>query len=211
MIKVLFLVIVFFTFVVSAKADINVVIVLDTTPVKQKTKQIDSLHNPKLATKRSLMVPGWGQVYNKQTWKVPIIYAALGITTYNFFNQLKTYNEVRFAFNAKYNARVNNDPSGLSSIKPYLAPIDESGLSVARRQVRQNLDYSVVFFLVFWGLNVADATVFGHLKNFDVGDNISGNINIGRSDVAMNNGLQLKLTLAKPKVKQLKYYFNNKK
>jgi hypothetical protein len=34
-------------------------------------------------------------------------------------------------------------------------------------------DYSVLFFLLFWGLNVVDATVDAHLMYFDVSDNLS--------------------------------------
>jgi len=38
------------------------------------------------------------------------------------------------------------------------------------------MDYSVLFILVFWGLNVVDATVDGHLKEFDVSDDLSMHI-----------------------------------
>jgi hypothetical protein len=38
----------------------------------------DSTHSPHKAAMRSLMVPGWGQVYNRSYWKVPIIYGVLG-------------------------------------------------------------------------------------------------------------------------------------
>jgi hypothetical protein len=70
-------------FFVNAKATI---LFPDTIPNKPKDTATFKPHNPKLALKRSAMLPGWGQVYNKQTWKVPIIYAALGITGYVFFD-----------------------------------------------------------------------------------------------------------------------------
>src|SRR5438045_3616968 len=50
-------------------------------------------YNPRIAIIRSAIIPGWGQVTNKKYWKVPIVYAALGITTYIFFNNVKQYNE----------------------------------------------------------------------------------------------------------------------
>jgi hypothetical protein len=46
---------------------------------KEKTYHPDSTHIPSLAVKRSLFVPGWGQVYNKKYWKVPLIYGGLGL------------------------------------------------------------------------------------------------------------------------------------
>jgi hypothetical protein len=171
---------------------------LDSIPKKDTlAKKIP--HNPKLAMKRSLMVPGWGQVYNKQIWKVPIIYAGLGITASVFSYNLKTYNDVRFA----YNARVTNSTADIAKIKPYLAPLNVNQLASNRRVFRQQIDYSVLFFIAFWGLNVADAIVFGHLKDFDVSDDISGQVKLGNSKLANNNGVQLQLTLKNKKEKQL--------
>jgi hypothetical protein len=174
----------------------------DSIPVKKK---LDSTHSPKIALKKSLLIPGWGQVYNKQYWKVPIIYTALGITGFIFFDNLKTYNDIRFAYNARYKARLFNDQTDIPKIKPYLSQLDESGLALNRRKFRQQIDYSVLFFLAFWGLNVADAVVFAHLKNFDVSDNLSGYIALGNNPVSQNTGIRLSLNL-KQKTKKLKLF-----
>lgn len=171
---------------------------------QQVTKQIDSLipskgvmldtattHSPKKALRRSAMLPGWGQVYNKQIWKVPIIYTALGVTAGVFSYNIKTYKEVRFA----YNAKAKLDTQAISRIKPYLQNIDVNSLSRYRRTFRQQIDYSVLFFLGFWGLNCADAIVFAHLKNFDVSNNVSGKLTLGQSSLASTTGLNLQLSL----------------
>ena len=42
-------------------------------------------HNPKKATIYSAVLPGLGQAYNKKYWKIPIVYAAIGIPAYTFF------------------------------------------------------------------------------------------------------------------------------
>jgi hypothetical protein len=54
-------------------------------------------YNPKVATFRSAVIPGWGQAYNKKYWKIPIIYGALGTTAGIFIYNLKTYKKLRQA------------------------------------------------------------------------------------------------------------------
>ena len=51
------------------------------------------------------------------------------------------------------------------------------------------VDYSVLFFLIFWGLNVVDATVDAHLKAFDVNDNLSLKIKPGYNPYTNTGGL----------------------
>src|SRR5689334_16330802 len=53
------------------------------SPVVAYKSKVDSVmlhHSPRKAAIRSALIPGWGQVYNKRIWKVPIIYGALGTT-----------------------------------------------------------------------------------------------------------------------------------
>lgn len=139
----------------SSKKD---VLALDTT-VK---------FNPKKAMIRSAIIPGWGQWYNKKYWKIPIIYGALGISTYVFFFNLKTYRELRDA--VIYRARDTHVDS--MRVAPELQHLSTQYLRLNRNVFRQNIDYSVLAFLVLWGLNVVDATVDAHLKAFDVSPDI---------------------------------------
>lgn len=51
-------------------------------------KKVDSVlkvHSPRKAIIRSAIIPGWGQIYNKKYWKLPLVYGALGATAYVFF------------------------------------------------------------------------------------------------------------------------------
>lgn len=139
-------------------------------------------HNPKIATFRSAVLPGWGQAYNKKYWKIPIIYGALGTTTGIFFFNLKTYKLLRKA--VIY--RLDQDTSNDSLIDPQFKSLSTESIRGYRNEYRQNVDYSVLFFLVFWGLNVVDATVDGHLKAFDVSPDIT--MKIRPSLNSINNG-----------------------
>ena len=42
-----------------------------------------------------------------------------------------------------------------------------------RSDFRKNMDYSILFGLAMWGLNIVDATVDAHLRDFDVSDELS--------------------------------------
>lgn len=155
-------------------------------------------HPPKKAALRSALLPGWGQVYNKKIWKVPIIYGALGSSGAIFFYNLNNYQDTRFAYRVKYNMRVNRTDSALfNQIKPNLQPLPEESLKYYRNQFRRDIDYSVLFFLVLWGLNVVDATVDAHLKTFDVGNDLSLRIAPGYSETASTHGLSLRLMIGK--------------
>ena len=142
-------------------------------------------YNPKVATFRSAVLPGWGQAYNKKYWKIPIIYGALGITTGIFIYNLKTYKQLKEAVIL----RSDNIPSNDSLIDPKFINLSTESIRSYRNSYRQNVDYSVLFFLVFWGLNVVDATVDAHLKAFDVNDNLSLRIKPGYNPYTNTGGL----------------------
>lgn len=152
-------------------------------------------YNPNIAIRRSLMVPGWGQATNKKYWKIPLVYGALGTTAFIFFRNIRQYNDARQA----YIYATDTIPSNDNLIKqPYFAVKDQPDrIRVFRNAVRQNIDYSVLFFLAFWGLNVADAAVDAHLKTFDVSDDLSLQIKGGYSPMANTNGISLVLNIGK--------------
>ncbi len=140
------------------------------------------MHDPRKATFRSAVIPGWGQAYNKEYWKIPIVYGALAIPTATFIYNNTWYKRTSFAYGAVYDATIppegSRDSSRLKDIDPRLIYSDGTYLSLESLQSYRNLfrrdrDYSVLWFVLVWGLNVVDATVFGHLKDFDVSDDIS--------------------------------------
>jgi Family of unknown function (DUF5683) len=160
---------------------------LDTAGLKK--------YKPSIAIKRSAMLPGWGQYTNKKYWKIPLVYAGVGIPTYLFFRNLKQYREAKEA----YNLATDMDPTNDILIKEpyYSVRTQPDRIRVFRNEVRQNVDYSVLFFIIFWGLNVADAAVDANLKTFDVSDDISMRIKGGHSEMARTNGVSVVFNIGK--------------
>lgn len=171
-------------------------VVTDTTP--DKPAKAPREYNPRKAAIRSAIIPGWGQVYNRKYWKVPIVYGALGTTAGIFVYNLKNYKDTRFAYRVKYNMRVNRTDSTLfPKIKDVLKPLSESSLRSYRDQFRRDIDYSVIFFLIMWGLNVVDAAVDSHLKSFDVSPDLSLRFKPGRSEIAGTTGFSFIVQIGK--------------
>ena len=80
--------------------------------------------------------------------------------------------------------------------QPYYSVKDQpERIKEFRNAVRQNVDYCAIFFVLVWGLNVADAAVDAHLKSFDVSDNLSIQFKGGYSPMARTNGLSLVMTI----------------
>lgn len=172
--------------------------IVDSSKFSKKTLEKISLHNPRTATIRSAILPGLGQIYNKKYWKLPIVYAALGITGYIFVDNIKTYREYRKAFTIRYNSSLG-DSTGYNELKDLYKVVQMESIRSARDQFRKYIDYSAIFFLVFWGLNVVDATVDAHLKAFDVSPDLSLKLKAGHSEMAGTNGLSILLKIGAKK------------
>lgn len=152
---------------------------IDTT----KSKKFD----PRKASLRSLIIPGWGQAYNKKYWKIPIVYGALGTTAGVFLYNIKTYKSLRKAVILRSDTIPGND----NQVAPEFQALTTESIRIYRNAYRQNIDYSVLVFLVFWGLNVVDATVDAHLKAFDVSSDIGLKLRPGFNYTTNSAGMSL--------------------
>jgi Family of unknown function (DUF5683) len=158
------------------------------------------------ATLYSAILPGAGQVYNKKYWKVPIIYAALGLSAYAFFYNKTWYNNCQYALVVTVNQTT--DPDSLKAVNSQLVPFvtsgDQNGLITYRDNFRKNQDYAVLFFLLFYGLNIVDATVDAHLKDFNVTSDLSFQIKpMFVPGVNPVGGITLAFDIHKPRLRGL--------
>lgn len=145
----------------------------------------------------SAVLPGAGQAYNRKYWKMPLVYGALAIPIYTFTDNLKWFQRTRFAFNVLYTKDTNNYKNVYPQLKPFVEAGDLSGLKNYRAEFRKNVDYSVLAFLLLWGLNVVDAAVDGHMKDFNVSDDLSIQLNPGFSPTANTAGLSIIMKIGK--------------
>lgn len=178
------------------------------TAVATQTATADSrfnepnIHSPRKAALYSAILPGLGQAYNKEYWKIPLVYAAIGTCTGFFIFNMKEYKRYRDA----YRIRMLNNPDihdEFETIYPRTYPAE--AIKVIRDQYRQYVDLSVLFFVLSYGLNIIDATVFAHLRSFDV----SNDLTLRVSPTIINNrtlGIGVNISIGGKKAKRGLFY-----
>lgn len=121
--------------------------------------------NPKRAGLYSAILPGLGQFYNRQYWKIPVIYTGLAVAGYFFVDNLNTYQSYRKA----YIGRINNHyPSD-----KYVGIYSQDQLQQLQNDYNRYLNLTVLFTGVGYTLQVLEAITGAHLKNFDISRDIS--------------------------------------
>ena len=119
---------------------------------------------PSKAAFYSGILPGLGQLYNKKYWKAPIVWGGLGISVYSYsFNQGK-YKEYRNAYKQLLAGKV---------LTGELAGLDSDRLIRGQKFYQRNRDLSALVTIGIYLLNIVDANVDAHLKQFNVDDNLT--------------------------------------
>jgi hypothetical protein len=163
-------------------------LVQDNRPV-EKIESYAARYDPRKAMLYAAVFPGSGQLYNKKYWKMPLVYGGfIGlISVVNFY---QTQN-VQFR-NDLYD--LINNPSLNGGLSPDFLTTDQLRTLVDR--TRRERDFFIILTGFFYILQMVDAHVDAHLKEFDlnpklqlsVEPSIENNFLIGRS-----TGLALKL------------------
>lgn len=151
---------------------------------QDETVHIDSLqnssvqdsikpHSIRTAILLSAGIPGAGQIYNhiampkgkrKAYWKVPLIYAGLGASTYFLIsNQME-----QKALKTEYQLRLD----GLNGDPQYSSYDDQGVLQLYEQRLRWR-DLSILGVALVYLLQVTDAGVEAHFVNFDVSPDLT--------------------------------------
>jgi hypothetical protein len=149
-------------------------------------------HSPRAALQRSLMVPGWGQYYNRQYWKIPVAVVGFGgavaALVYNWDRYFLYRNAWRFAQQPDVYPQHEDVYNQLQAIR---AAFGDDILKDRREQFRRWGEFAIVGTGLFWIFQVADAYVSAHLLGFDIGDELSMQVAPGREGLAVKLRLSL--------------------
>lgn len=145
--------------------------------------------NPKLAWQAALLFPGFGQAYNRQYWKLPIVYGGLMGCTYAITWNNKTYQDYYKAyFSIMKDAK--NDPKGeqpekwsddwqvfvpgKADPKNYLHDTNfQNKLKRGKDYFRRYRDLSYIITIGVYLICVADAYVDAQMYDFDISPDLS--------------------------------------
>jgi hypothetical protein len=164
----------------------------------QKVKSDNSPeHSVSKAAILSAVLPGAGQIYNKSYWKAPIIWAGLGFFTYQYIDNNNKYQAAK----TSYLSILDNPQTAI----PYNGTTDLTQVQFYKQTAQNNRDMFMVFGILFWGLNIVEATVDAHLLHFDVSDNLSMHIapSYQSNLYSSNFGLSLNMDISHKKAVKL--------
>ncbi len=130
----------------------------------------DTLHSPRLATLYSAIIPGLGQFYNEKYWKIPIVYALGAFAAYQIKSNHQNYLLFR---NVLFNIRDGNPNNNEDIVR--FTQRNFTAESVNRRvdAFKRDRDYWIILSGVFYVLNIVDATVDAHLREFNINESLS--------------------------------------
>ncbi|MEH6680845.1 MAG: DUF5683 domain-containing protein [Sediminicola sp.] len=130
---------------------------------------------PSKAAFYSAILPGLGQIYNKRYWKVPLVYAALGtgIYVYNYNDDL--YDRFRTAFKRRRAGFTDDEFYNFNGDELVVGEPDlsDEALQDGQERYQRDRDLALVVTIALYALNIIDANVDSHLKQFNVDDNLS--------------------------------------
>jgi hypothetical protein len=136
----------------------------DTILIKSYAKR----YNPRKALLYAAVLPGLGQIYNKKYWKLPLVYGGFyllvdqGVIHYN--NIYTTYKGYLF-YNIEHNitGSVTSPKSGARTTDQLRRIVDRS---------RRERDFMIIMTAGLYLLQMVDAHVDAHLKEFDLNPNL---------------------------------------
>ncbi len=111
----------------------------------------------------SLFLPGLGQIYNGEFWKVPIYWGLIAGSVHFCIENNVQYQRWKWIHNM-----ATSDEEGIE--KP---PQSGEAAKYYRDAYRRYRDYSILAVALAYVLQVVDANVFAYMQDFEVSDDIS--------------------------------------
>lgn len=142
-------------------------------------------------------LPGLGQIYNKDYWKIPIVYGALGTGVVVAVDSDREFQRFRTAFKQRLAGRLDE----FTQVDPVTGETTEifSDDALIRGQdiFRRRKELAILVTAGLYVLQIIEANVDAHLSQYDVDDDLTFAPDIHTDDLglAMHYGFKLTYTI----------------
>jgi hypothetical protein len=158
----------------SLKTDLKQEGIVIQDSIFVKRKKINPLA-PSKAAFYSAVLPGLGQIYNKRYWKVPIVYAVIGTGVYTYTYNNDLYDRFRTAFKRRQAGFTDDEFYDINGDNAQGASpdLDMDDLERQQENYQRDRDLALVITIAMYALNIIDANVDAHLKQFNIDEDLS--------------------------------------
>lgn len=165
--------------------EVDTIITGQEAVLVEEDPEVSKRFNPRKASLYSAILPGLGQAYNKKYWKVPIVYGgffALGYTV-DFYHE----NYTRFRQNLF--AQIDDNPETINT-----TGFTEQQLRRLIDRSRRERDFYMILTGVLYLLQIAEAHINAHLKEFDLNPDLKVQVDpVVNYNEGFSSGVSLKL------------------
>ena len=141
--------------------------------VNYKTNDVSSV---KKATTLACIFPGAGQIYNRSYWKVPFVVGGFASMIYCIDWNNRGFQRFKKAYNllSDYDEHPENYPNGPTD--EFHGRYSADFIKNLRDNYRRNRDLCIILSGALYVLQIIDAHVDAHLKDYDISDDLSMNL-----------------------------------
>lgn len=143
-------------------------------------KSYASRYDPRKALLYAAVIPGMGQIYNKKYWKLPLVYGGFFGFAYGIDFYQKGY--TRYKNELYYNLENGYEEDG--DIRP-----DDTYTTANYRRIvdlyKRQRDFMIILMAGMYLLQIIDAHVDAHLKEFDLNPNLQVSVRPVMEQTAM--------------------------
>ena len=141
--------------------------------IKYSTNEVSRINK---ATTLATICPGAGQIYNKSYWRVPIVVGGFAATTYCIDWNNRGYQRFKKAYRLRADYDMNPSAYPGGSQDEFRGRYSASFLKNLRNSYRRNRDLCIILTAGLYILQIVDAHVDAHLRDYDISKDLSVSI-----------------------------------
>lgn len=138
--------------------------------VKYSTNEVSRINK---ATTLAMICPGAGQIFNQSYWRVPIVIGGFATTIYCIDWNNRGFQRFKKAYRLKADYDANPDLYPDGSLDEFGGRYSATFLKNLRNSYRRNRDLCIILTAGLYILQIVDAHVDAHLRDYDISKDLS--------------------------------------